>query len=229
MRHYEIVAVIHPDQHSRAGEMAERYKKIIAEGGGVVHRFEDWGLRELAYPLKKQKRAQYILFNIECGAQTLGALEEDFRFSEAVMRTLVVRRERAVSGDSPVIKKIAEEKEAARMKAEESAREAAKAEAAPAAKEGTDKESPSAKPAKSAKPGGEKGTVAKPAVKGKEDKDDKDAKEAKEAKEGKKRGRAAKEADEGDKTLKAPRAKSRVRRPRAADEGDDDGDDGGDE
>ena len=183
MRHYEIVAVIHPDQHSRAGEMAERYKKIIAEGGGVVHRFEDWGLRALAYPMRKQKRAQYILLNIECGEQTLGELEENFRFSEAVMRTLVLRREEAVTKPSPIMQKIREEKLAA-----------ANAPAKVAAAEGAPAEG--GKSAADKKPEGDKKAESESA----------EAKDAKPAR----KPRAKKVADdegegEGDSDVKAPR------------------------
>ena len=182
MRHYEIVAVIHPDQHSRAGEMAERYKKIIAEGGGVVHRFEDWGLRALAYPMRKQKRAQYILLNIECGEQTLGELEENFRFSEAVMRTLVLRREEAVTKPSPIMQKIREEKIAA-----------ANAPAKAAAAEGAPAEG--GKPAADKKAEGDKKAESESA----------EAKDAKPAR----KPRAKKAADEGegegDADVKAPR------------------------
>ena len=177
MRHYEIVAVIHPDQHSRAGEMAERYKKIIAEGGGVVHRFEDWGLRALAYPMRKQKRAQYILLNIECGEQTLGELEENFRFSEAVMRTLVLRREEAVTKPSPIMQKIREEKLAA-----------ANAPAKAAAAEG-------GKPAADKKPEGGKKAESESA----------EAKDAKPARKPRAKKAADKGEGEGDADVKAPR------------------------
>ena len=79
LRHYEVVAIIHPDQHERAEAMAERYKKIVTGGGGVVYRFEDWGRRNLAYIIQNQKQAQYILMNIECDEQTLKNLEESFK------------------------------------------------------------------------------------------------------------------------------------------------------
>ena len=121
MPHYEVIAIIHPDQHARTGEMAGRYQKIIKDGGGKVHRFEDWGLRDLAYPMKKQRRAQYILLNVECGAQTLGELQENFRFSDAVMRSMVVRCDEAISEQSPMMKKIKEEKLAEQAEAESKA------------------------------------------------------------------------------------------------------------
>ena len=111
LRHYEVVAIIHPDQHERAEAMAERYKKIVTGGGGVVYRFEDWGRRNLAYIIQNQKQAQYILMNIECDEQTLKNLEESFKFSDTVMRTLIIRRPAAVSEDSPVVKKMKKNKE----------------------------------------------------------------------------------------------------------------------
>ena len=88
-------------------------KKIVTGGGGVVYRFEDWGRRNLAYIIQNQKQAQYILMNIECDEQTLKNLEESFKFSDTVMRTLIIRRPAAVSEDSPVVKKMKKNKEAA--------------------------------------------------------------------------------------------------------------------
>lgn len=123
LRHYEVVAIIHPDQHERAEAMAERYKKIVTGGGGVVYRFEDWGRRNLAYIIQNQKQAQYILMNIECDEQTLKNLEESFKFSDTVMRTLIIRRPAAVSEDSPVVKKMKKNKEAAEQREKQEAQE----------------------------------------------------------------------------------------------------------
>ena len=102
MRHYEVVAVVHPDQQGRIGAMIESYKKIVADGGGVVHRLEDWGRRPLAYPIKNQHKAQYLLLNIECEDPTLVRLREAFRFSDFVLRSLIVRRDRAIIDPSPI-------------------------------------------------------------------------------------------------------------------------------
>jgi small subunit ribosomal protein S6 len=119
MRHYEIVLLL------RVGvgvDMAERYKKMIADSGGALHRFEDWGNRVLAYPLQKQNNAQYLLFNIECGQALLADLRESFRFSEQVLRFLIVSTKGAVTDKSPVLadmERIAkEEAEAAKAEAE---------------------------------------------------------------------------------------------------------------
>ena len=134
MRHYEIVVLLGVDQHDRGTAMAERYRTMVSDGGGAVHRFEDWGSRTLAYPIGKRQRARYFLFNIECGAETLGKLKDDFRYSEIVIRSLVIRRDRAVSEESPMLidmKKRAEEEAAAA--AETAAVEAAAAEAAASA------------------------------------------------------------------------------------------------
>lgn len=112
MRHYEIVAMVHPDQHERAGAMAERWRKIIADAGGAVHRFEDWGRRALAYRIGELTRARYFLLNVECEQATLAELEEAFRYNEAVIRSLVIRRDAAVTGDSPIMKKLRAQQEA---------------------------------------------------------------------------------------------------------------------
>jgi small subunit ribosomal protein S6 len=103
MRHYEIVAIIHPDQSERVGAMSARYQEIVAGDGGKVHRAEDWGRRQLAYPLQKLFKAHYILLNVECARETLAKLRESFSFSDAVLRTLIVRKEREVAAASPVM------------------------------------------------------------------------------------------------------------------------------
>ncbi len=115
MRHYEIVAVIHPDQQGRIAAMIELYKNIVTDGGGVMHRLEDWGRRPLAYPIQNQHKAQYLLMNIECGDDTLDKLRETFRFSDSIMRSLVVRRDNAPDGPSVMMKhdKPAKEEDAA--------------------------------------------------------------------------------------------------------------------
>ncbi|MGH8401995.1 MAG: 30S ribosomal protein S6 [Gammaproteobacteria bacterium] len=104
MRHYEIVFLVHPDQSEQVPAMIERYRTMIESGGGKIHRVEDWGRRQLAYPIAKVHKAHYALMNIECGQATLNELVSMFRFNDAVLRHLVVRREAAVTEPSPLIK-----------------------------------------------------------------------------------------------------------------------------
>jgi small subunit ribosomal protein S6 len=102
MRHYEIIFLVHPDQSEQVPAMIERYKGIIAAGEGHVHRLEDWGRRQLAYPINKVAKAHYVLMNIECDAKVLEELTGAFRFSDAVLRHLVVRMDAAVIEPSPM-------------------------------------------------------------------------------------------------------------------------------
>lgn len=114
MRHYEIVLLIHPDQSEQVPLMIERYKKIIANEGGQVHRFEDWGRRQLAYPIKKLHKAHYVLLNIECNQAVLDELVHNFRFNDAILRHLILNTAHAVTEASPLAKskeKAMEEKE----------------------------------------------------------------------------------------------------------------------
>lgn len=104
MRHYEIVFVVHPDQSEQVGAMVERYRGTIAANGGKVHRLEDWGRRQLAYPIQKIHKAHYVLMNIECDQETLGELEHAFRFNDAVLRHLTVKMKAAVTEPSPMMK-----------------------------------------------------------------------------------------------------------------------------
>lgn len=110
MRHYEIVFLVHPDQSEQVPAMIERYKGMIGAGGGRVHRLEDWGRRQLAYPIAKVHKAHYVLMNIESDQKTLNELTGAFRFSDAVLRHLVVQMDEAVTEPSPMAK--AEEEEA---------------------------------------------------------------------------------------------------------------------
>lgn len=103
MRHYEIVVLIHPDQSDQVPNMVARYQEIIAKNGGKVHRYEDWGRRQLAYPIKKLHKAHYVLFNAEFDTETLASLEEAFRFNDAVLRNLVLRRDEAITEPSPIL------------------------------------------------------------------------------------------------------------------------------
>ena len=111
MRHYEIVLIVHPDQSDQVVGMVERYIKLVTDNGGMVHRLEDWGRRQLAYPIDKVHKAHYVLFNIECDGETLGELEELFRYNDAIIRNLIIRRDEAITEESQLSKN-AEEKRA---------------------------------------------------------------------------------------------------------------------
>jgi small subunit ribosomal protein S6 len=104
MRHYEIVFLVHPDQSEQVPAMIERYKGMITAGGGQVHRLEDWGRRQLTFPISKVHKAHYVLMNIECDGKTLAELEGSFRFSDAVIRHLTTRMDAAVTEPSPMAK-----------------------------------------------------------------------------------------------------------------------------
>src|SRR5690554_2137399 len=104
MRHYEVVFLVHPDQSEQVPAMIERYRAIIESKGGKVHRLEDWGRRQLAYPIKKLIKAHYVLLNIECGGEELEELESAFRFNDAVIRSMVLSRDEAVTEPSPLAK-----------------------------------------------------------------------------------------------------------------------------
>ncbi len=138
MRHYEIVFLVHPDQSEQVPAMIERYRGLIEEGGGKVHRLEDWGRRQLAYPINKIHKAHYVLMNIECGQDVHDELVSIFRFNDAIIRNLIIRRDEAVTEPSPLAKQ--EEKsapakpeaEAPKPAAEEKARESAATESAAA-------------------------------------------------------------------------------------------------
>jgi small subunit ribosomal protein S6 len=104
MRHYEIIFLVHPDQSEQVPAMIDRYKEMITTNSGTIHRLEDWGRRLLAYPINKIHKAHYVLMNIECDADSLKQLTDAFRFNDAVIRNLVVKKDEAVTGDSPLIK-----------------------------------------------------------------------------------------------------------------------------
>ena len=108
MCHYEIVFLVHPDQSEQVPAMVERYTRTITENGGKVHRLEDWGRRQLAYPINKIHKAHYVLMNIECGNETLDELTENFRYNDAVIRNMVIRRDEAITEASIMLQ--AEEK-----------------------------------------------------------------------------------------------------------------------
>lgn len=104
MRHYEIVFLVHPDQSEQVGGMVERYTKAIEEDGGKIHRLEDWGRRQLAYAINNVHKAHYVLMNVECSAKALAELEDNFRYNDAVIRNLVMRRDEAVTEQSEMLK-----------------------------------------------------------------------------------------------------------------------------
>ena len=104
MRHYEICFIVHPDQSEQVPAMIERYKGVIAQRNGIVHRLEDWGRRQLTYPIQKVHKAHYVLMNIECDQETVNELEHSFKFSDAVLRHLIVKMTKAVTAPSPMMK-----------------------------------------------------------------------------------------------------------------------------
>ena len=105
MRHYEIVFLVHPDQSEQVPAMVERYRSTIESTGGKIHRFEDWGRRQLAYPIQKLHKAHYVLMNIECDRPALDELSSAFRFNDAVLRNLVIARNEAVTEPSLLAKR----------------------------------------------------------------------------------------------------------------------------
>ena len=111
MRHYELVLLVHPDQSDQVVGMVERYIKLVQDNGGTIHRLEDWGRRQLAYPINKIHKAHYVLFNVETDGETLAELEELFRYNDAIIRSLVMRRDDAVTEESQLAKN-ADEKRA---------------------------------------------------------------------------------------------------------------------
>ncbi|HKW80685.1 MAG TPA: 30S ribosomal protein S6, partial [Casimicrobiaceae bacterium] len=104
MRHYEIVFIVHPDQSEQVPAMVERYRTMVTSGNGRIHRLEDWGRRQLAYPIAKMHKAHYVLMNIECDAATLNELEHAFKFNDAVLRHLIVAMREAAVAPSPMMK-----------------------------------------------------------------------------------------------------------------------------
>jgi len=112
MRHYEVVFLVHPDQSEQVPTMIERYETMVTETGGVVHRKEDWGRRQLAYPINKIHKAHYALMNIECNQDALEQLKTSFKFNDAVIRNLIISRKEAITEPSPLLKKDKESKAA---------------------------------------------------------------------------------------------------------------------
>lgn len=130
MRHYEIVFLVHPDQSAQVPAMIDRYKTIIESASGKIHRLEDWGRRQLAYPIKKIHKAHYVLMNIECDQPTLSELESGFRFNDAILRSLTTLQKTPISSASAIAIATIEENKAAEARAKGLlAKEAAEAEA----------------------------------------------------------------------------------------------------
>ncbi|NYE22543.1 30S ribosomal protein S6 [Pigmentiphaga litoralis] len=123
MRHYEVVFIVHPDQSEQVPAMVERYKTLITGQEGVIHRLEDWGRRQLAYPIQKLVKAHYVCMNIECNQATLDELEHAFRYNDAVLRHLVVKLKKAETAPSPMMK-IVEREEARKVSSEPAQAEA---------------------------------------------------------------------------------------------------------
>ena len=119
MRHYEIVLLIHPDQSEQVPAMLERYRALVTNGGGKVHRVEDWGRRQLAYMIQKLAKAHYLCLNIECGQEILTELETGFRFNDAVLRHLTVAKSKAETTPSVMMKAV-EREESRKAAAQES-------------------------------------------------------------------------------------------------------------
>ena len=104
MRHYEVVFIVHPDQSEQVPAMIERYKTLVTARNGAIHRLEDWGRRQMAYPIQKVHKAHYVLMNIECDGETLAEMEHAFKFNDAVLRHLTVKMRKAVVTASPMMK-----------------------------------------------------------------------------------------------------------------------------
>ena len=117
MRHYEVVFLVHPDQSEQVPAMIERYSKLMTDNGGAVHRLEDWGRRPLAYPIVKLHKAHYVLMNIECDSKTLSELEDLFRFNDAVLRNLTIRRDGGADTEASLLSKEKAEEKPARKPA----------------------------------------------------------------------------------------------------------------
>ena len=110
MRHYEIVFLVHPDQSEQVPAMVEKYQSMITSTGGLIHRSEDWGRRQLAHPIKKAHKAHYLLMNVECSHEVITEMTTAFSFNDAVLRYLVLNQKDAVKSQSPMSKSVEEEK-----------------------------------------------------------------------------------------------------------------------
>src|SRR5699024_11741205 len=109
MRHYEVVFIVHPNQSELVPDMIERYQSLITSKEGQVHRTEDWGRRQLAYPIQKLVKAHYICLNIECGQETIDELEHSFRYNDAILRSLIIKTKKAYTDPSVMMKSVERE------------------------------------------------------------------------------------------------------------------------
>lgn len=109
MRHYEVVFIVHPDQSEQVPAMIERYQSMVTGNGGQIHRLEDWGRRQLAYPIQKLVKAHYVCMNIECGQTVLDELEHSFRYNDAILRHLVIKTTKAHTAASVMMKSVERE------------------------------------------------------------------------------------------------------------------------
>jgi small subunit ribosomal protein S6 len=126
MRHYEVVFIVHPDQSEQVPGMVERYRQMVTGRSGKIHRLEDWGRRQLAFPIQKVHKAHYVLMNVECDSESLAELDHAFKFNDAVLRHLIVKMDEAVTAPSPMMKE--EKSRSLTPAAEESAKPAPVAE-----------------------------------------------------------------------------------------------------
>ncbi|MDA1290935.1 MAG: 30S ribosomal protein S6 [Proteobacteria bacterium] len=148
MRHYEVVFLVHPDQSEQVPGMIERYTQLMADSGGQIHRLEDWGRRQLAYPINKIHKAHYVLMNIECNGEALEELTTLFRFNDAVIRNLVIKTKAPVTEETFILKGEREGKER-KQRAEQKRKmedDAAAEEAVAPAEEAPVEEAPAAAP-----------------------------------------------------------------------------------
>lgn len=122
MRHYEVVFIVHPDQSEQVPAMVERYSALITDKGGKIHRVEDWGRRQLAYPIQKLVKAHYICMNIECSLEVLEELEHSFRYNDAILRNLIVKMKHAVTEPSIMMKSVEREESRRSSAADEESR-----------------------------------------------------------------------------------------------------------
>ena len=163
MRHYEIVFMVHPDQSEQVAGMIERYTTAIQKDGGQVHRLEDWGRRQLAYPINKIHKAHYVLMNIEASNEALDELTTTFRFNDAVIRNLVIRRDEPVTEESFIMKAEKENRERKSRYEERQAADAARSEAAAAERKRSEEAAAAAPAAEAEAPAAEDAPAAKEA------------------------------------------------------------------
>ena len=169
MRHYEIVFLVHPDQSEQVPAMVDRYKTVINDAAGSIHRLEDWGRRQLAYPIKKIHKAHYVLMNIECSLETLREIENIFRFNDAIIRSIVLKKDDAVTDASHLMNEKVREDAAPRREARTEEKTEVKTEEKTEAKADdasvtaeASAEAPADEPAEEAKPAESEEAAAEP-------------------------------------------------------------------